>query len=373
MTAATAATNGTSDGLRVVVDEGGLVVTAERAPATTGLSRDAARRLQAGQHIKEWRRKEVEKIDRARKEKLLRTRRMAGDARDHVDQRLIPLGLLKPSPTAQRDLNEDRAIRLAEDWEWTKCQSLTVVPADDGTYEIIDGQHRWWAAWLTFDKDKELPCDVLLTVPTSDDVAKAGHFLDINTNRRALTGDTVFAKMLMAHRPEALTVVRVLESRGLELMSRSGGRRQARDGEVLAGSTLLRLVRQVGEAGLREIVGTLYEGWGISAAAYSAYMLTGTAQFLSRYWPEPNFQRERLVELMQRPANTPQAVEARASRFLLALNGRRPAAIACGLHEIYNAVRAHTRSLPPFPMESEGRHLNSLLVKFGRSVAQRAT
>ncbi|HXI15186.1 MAG TPA: DUF6551 family protein [Chloroflexota bacterium] len=368
----TAANNGTSDGIRVVVDEGGSVVTAERAPSEAGLSRTAARYLQAGQNIKEWRRKELEKIDRERKEKLRRVRSMAGDARDHIDQRFIPLGLLKPSPTAQRDLNEDRALRLAENWVWTKCQALTVVPADDGTYEIIDGQHRWWAAWVTFDKDKELPCDVLVAVPTSDDVAKAGHFLDINTNRRALTGDTVFAKMLLAHRPEALTVVRVLESRGLELLTKSGGRRQARDGEVLAGSTLLRLVREVGEAGLREIVRTLYEGWGISASAYSAHALTGTAQFLSRYWADPNFRFEQLVGLMQRANNTPQAVEARASRFLSALNGRRPAAFACAIHEIYNAGRVSIRKLPPFPMESEGRHLNSLLVKFGRSVAQRA-
>ncbi|HXI17537.1 MAG TPA: hypothetical protein VNM48_14330 [Chloroflexota bacterium] len=366
----TAENNGTSVGLQVVVDEGGTVVTVERAPATTGLTPVAARRLQATQNINEWRRRENEKIDRERKEKLRRSRNLAGDASDHIEHRWLRLDALKPSPTAQRNLDANRALGYGEDWKWELCKSLSVVQVGENEYEIIDGQHRWWGAWATFPPEQLMPCDVLISV--KGDVAKSNNFIDSNQSRRGLTAETLFAQMLLAHRPEALAVVRVLGEFGLTIKT-NRDRHNAHDGEAAAGATLLRLVQRIGEPGLREVLGMLNAGWGVVAAAYTAPVLLGMTQFLARYHDDPNFRPDLFIKALSKPASTPLAVEVRAMSLLAAFNGKRADAMSCALHESYNDARASAvRQLKPFQILTGKESIRPLLAKYKRSAAQRA-
>ncbi len=364
----TAANNGTSDGLRVVVDEGGFVVTAERAPATTGLSREAARRLQSAHNLKEGRRLQTEKINRERKEKLRLARILAGSARDHLDHRWLRLDSLKPSPTAQRPLNADRALGYAEDWKWELCKSISVVQVGENEYEITDGQHRWWGAWLVFPPDEPMSCDVLISV--KGDEAKSANFIDSNLNRRSLTAETLFAQMLLARRPEALTVERVLGEFGLTIKA-DRARHNTHDGEVGAGATLLRVLRSIGEPGLRDVLGTLSAGWGVAAAAYTAPFLLGMAQFLACYHDDPNFRPDLFIKALRKPASTPQAVGVRTLAVLPLFNGKRATAMSCALHEAYNTGKPAHTSLKPFQILTGKKSIVSLLARYKRTAAQR--
>lgn len=91
---------------------------------------------------------------------------------------------LRVDQSYQRDsVKPQKVLELARAWSWIACNSITVGLRDDGTYWVLDGQHRLLAALKRPDITK-LPCRVFRVKSTKQE---AEAFLRTNTNRKPIS------------------------------------------------------------------------------------------------------------------------------------------------------------------------------------------
>ena len=117
----------------------------------------------------------------------------------------------------QRDANERKVLALAAKWSWVACGVITVADRD-GTFWVIDGQHRVMAARKRADIDK-LPCIVFESLTSKDE---ARGFLDANTQRKPITGFDRFRADLVTGDPGAILINRLCAATGRELNADPG-------------------------------------------------------------------------------------------------------------------------------------------------------
>lgn len=103
----------------------------------------------------------------------------------------LPLDRLVINEDYQRSLTE-RSVsairRIVAKFDWARLKALTVVEMEDGTYEIIDGQHTAIAA-ASHGGIERLPC---LVSPERSLQARASDFVGINRDRVSMTAQQVF-------------------------------------------------------------------------------------------------------------------------------------------------------------------------------------
>lgn len=83
-------------------------------------------------------------------------------------------------PIYQRDGSNSKAKSFAQEWNWVACSCICVNDRKDGTFAVIDGQHRVLAA-LKRDDIQELPC-LVFSLESIAEEAKG--FLDTNSGNR---------------------------------------------------------------------------------------------------------------------------------------------------------------------------------------------
>lgn len=85
-------------------------------------------------------------------------------------------------PSYQRDAVDSKVVAIASAWSWVSVGAI-VVAERDGSFWVIDGQHRVLAAMRRADIGR-LPCVVFRTVNAQ---SEARGFLNINTGRKPIT------------------------------------------------------------------------------------------------------------------------------------------------------------------------------------------
>jgi hypothetical protein len=361
-----------SNGLLVHVDQDGIVLSVDAEAAVTGLSKQQMQHLAAEARLRKANEEAKARREQERREAMERARQAAGNAREHIEMLWIPARLLyvrdDPETRFQRPLDEKRVDEMARDWDWRECEALSVGPEEaDGHHEILEGQHRWWAAQLCFGTDEvELPCRVV----DADDVAeRAGLFVDMSRGRKSIRSDTAFAGMLLAQRPEAVAVARVVQSLGLELDLREA--QHPTRNRIAATWTLLKLFQACGEAGLREVLRVIQDAWKGEPSGFMPDHLRGVAYFLALYYTDSKYHRKRLIEVMERAG--PAGVQRNALNFMSALGNSRAASVAAALHGLYCGRQSYVHNLKPFPIQAgqRGALVRKQMAYFG-SAAQAA-
>lgn len=133
---------------------------------------------------------------------------------------MISKSLLQVDHTYQRDnVSDNRVLEIASNWWWVAFGSLTVAQRRDGSYWIIDGQHRWLAANKRTDVDK-LPCVVFICEEKKNE---AEGFSGANTLRGPVSMYHRYRCDLIRENPDAMAVRDMIESFGYTV-SRSGNR-----------------------------------------------------------------------------------------------------------------------------------------------------
>lgn len=77
------------------------------------------------------------------------------------EQRQINKNLLLVNDDYQRTASASKILEIASEWSWIGC-GVIIVAKRDGSYWVIDGQHRVLAAKRRSDI-KEMPCLVLMS------------------------------------------------------------------------------------------------------------------------------------------------------------------------------------------------------------------
>jgi hypothetical protein len=97
----------------------------------------------------------------------------------------IPVAALKPNDYNPNELDDRNFNRLAEDMQNIGfLQPLLVVPLDDGTYRIIDGEHRYEVAKLL--DMEQLPCVVAEGDLAKDETKQKYQTMRMNMIRGAI-------------------------------------------------------------------------------------------------------------------------------------------------------------------------------------------
>lgn len=122
--------------------------------------------------------------------------------------------LLRIDHAYQRDdVSAGRIAEIRSDWCWLSCATLVVAQRPDGTYWVIDGQHRKIAADHRSDI-QELPC---LVFQSSEKGFEANGFLQLNTNRGPVRMIQKFKAMVGRGDKEAVAVQTAITDAGLKI------------------------------------------------------------------------------------------------------------------------------------------------------------
>ncbi len=167
---------------------------------------------------------------------------------------------LQIDPEYQRACNgsKSRALiaRMIRRWEWALCQPLVVTRRLDGSLFVIDGQHRWNGAKARGDIP-HLPCVVIPAIAREEE---AKTFVNLNTARQRLSQVEIFNGMLAASDPDALAMVKLLDETGWSL-TRHNNSANYKPGELGCAPMLVRQVRAIGEAPVRNALTALREAY----------------------------------------------------------------------------------------------------------------
>lgn len=144
--------------------------------------------------------------------------------------------LLKVDPEYQRlHVSQSRINEIARAWSWVAYVCVAVAKRRDGSYWVIDGQHRVLAARKRHDI-QELPC-MVFEVDTIED--EANGFISVNTVRGAMSAVEKFRALKISRDPQALLAAELLSDFGYHATRSATG-----PGQIGCIAMLLNFIRQ---------------------------------------------------------------------------------------------------------------------------------
>ena len=183
----------------------------------------------------------------------------------------LPLALLQPHPTIQRKLVPDHYGSIAADWDIAKCAPLTVSLQDDGTFYIIDGQHRYMAAKTV--GVSTIPCRIFRNLSPEEE---AETFYKQNENCKRLTPRDTLRARLTIHEPIAESLAKLCREHGICLF-----RESSLDKPWLRALCDIETILQMeGEEAVNEIFDFVYcAGWHDERLGYSKDLIRAAYRF----------------------------------------------------------------------------------------------
>lgn len=204
---------------------------------------------------------------------------------------LIPVDQIVVDKDYQRELSEKRVEKIVNDFDPELFGVVKVAHRHDGTYAVIDGQHR--VASAAFLGAKVIPA----TISTIETTAhEADTFVKVNTLRKSTTPFQNWKAAAFAD-PTSLEAQTnaVLASLGLELVDKTKGK-------ITDSVRAVGAVREVLEKGglplIKDVFYLLKTHFHGMDAVYSKGMISGLAHFLYLYedkitWDKLNLAVER--------------------------------------------------------------------------------
>lgn len=171
----------------------------------------------------------------------------------------LDLGLLTIDMRYQRSIGDggrQHVNRIVKTFNWNCYQPIIVTENADGTYPVIDGQHRLEAA-KAHPLINELPCYIIDAPELSK---QAQIFVEVNSNRRGLTSSQRFWASHAAGEPSAVALVDICTKAGVTILRHGAG---LKDGtpplSILGPLVTQRLVTRFGARAVKEAISLLAE------------------------------------------------------------------------------------------------------------------
>jgi ParB-like nuclease domain len=259
---------------------------------------------------------------------------------------MLPVEQLVIDPLYQRHMtpgSKKKVAVMASDWDPAMVGALEVSHRGNGTYAVMDGQHRYLAAKAA--GVKELPAFVHEGLTTFEESRR---FERLNTERKNPQTTDIFRSQLVSGNVHARNIAEVANKLGLTISLT-----HARGLMTLQSVGTLKVIEDtLGPEGLEFALTTAMKAWPADEKRWHAYLLSAIAGFDAIYSLHPKYTRARLTESLS--LFSPKAVLQRINSYGLASIttggtskvGRliRPSARQAFL-EIYN-YRRSTNALP---------------------------
>lgn len=252
----------------------------------------------------------------------------------------LPVSELSIDPRVQRQLDSNRAARIADAFDPDLVGIIHVSARPDGSKVVIDGQHRFEAMKLLGWQSQTVPCRVYRDLDIS---AEAHLFRGLNTFAKPRAFD-VFKVRIVEGDPVALDIRRILGKHGWRLAS----------GDVDGGFTAVVAAERVYTAFgskdghdrglLDDVMGIITSAWGLDPAAGNGHIVTGLGLFLKRY-ANYDIDKAALVDRLSSVAGGPNGVIGKARSIKEFRTGTVAHCLAEYVTELYN-VRRSKRGLP---------------------------
>jgi len=171
----------------------------------------------------------------------------------------LDLALLTIDMRYQRDIGEggrQHVSRIVKTFNWNCYQPIIVTENADGTYPVIDGQHRLEAA-KAHPLIDQLPCYII----DAPEISKQAQiFVEVNSNRRGLTSSQRFWASHAAGEPSAVALVDICTKAGVTILRHGAGLKEGTPPLSILGPLVAqRLVTRFGVRAVRDAISLLAE------------------------------------------------------------------------------------------------------------------
>lgn len=236
-------------------------------------------------------------------------------------------GRLHADRVYQRDLDKGRIARMAAAFDRRLLGVLEVSKRADGSYAILDGQHRH-AAVLEADPlghASPVVCQVYEGL-TIEDEARLFH--EINIGRKTLSWWDRWRARRGAAEAAVLAIDEVLAGQGLQINPAQV------DGNIRATKALEIIVNDIGDLAMLESVLTvLTSAWGRSVDVFDGSIMQAVAHVLNNYEPD-ELDVARLIDRLREIP--PRQLRARAGSLRELHRGTLPRLCAAVIVDRYN-------------------------------------
>lgn len=185
----------------------------------------------------------------------------------------IPVGLLTVHPVIQRNVRGHEA-KIAKQWDKRRAGAIT-VSYRDGSFYIIDGQHRYLAARIV--GESALTCRIYEGLTLQEEAEIFGRQSE---NVKTLNPKDLFKAMYIAGDKDAVAIQEICNEFGI-----STSYKQKTDSKCLWSiDTVQKVYRQFGADGLRWMFRIIDEiGWSNDNHSYGKTMLAVLKNLYTRY------------------------------------------------------------------------------------------
>lgn len=206
----------------------------------------------------------------------------------------LDLGLLTVDMRYQRDIGEggrQHVGRIVKAFNWNCYQPIIVTENADGTYPVIDGQHRLEAA-KAHPLIDQLPCYIIDAPELSK---QAQIFVEVNSNRRGLTSSQRFWASHAAGEPSAVALVDICTKAGVTILRHGAGLKEGTPPLSILGPLVAqRLVTRFGARAVKHAISLLAE---THPKTFSAFRGSNIGA-LVRIAADKNFSRDALRRVL---------------------------------------------------------------------------
>ncbi|WP_030518208.1 ParB/Srx family N-terminal domain-containing protein [Nocardia sp. NRRL WC-3656] len=189
---------------------------------------------------------------------------------------------------AQRTLGERRAQSMASTWVHEARGTLIVSKREDGSYFLVDGQHRKRAMELL--KIEKTPCEVHHGLTQTEEA-----ILFLIKNRESSKPNAIdeYKIGLTGGIPLFVDTEQVLKEKGLQVGATSTN-------SVGAVAGILRITETYGPEVLKRTLDVAEEAWGRTAETWDGMLLGGLGMFLGKHSAQVNAQTNSNSDLAKR-------------------------------------------------------------------------
>ncbi len=238
--------------------------------------------------------------------------------------RWVPIGEMRVSPLAQRDLNRARVNKIAADFDLEQVGTPTVNERN-GNYYVIDGQHRVEALREIGWGDQQIQCWAYAGLSEEDEAEK---FLKLN-DTLAVNAFAKFRVSVQAGRMEECDIDRIVRAQGLRISQ------DKRDGAISAVGSLIRVYGQAGPGQLARALRIIRDAYGQPGLETS--VISGIGLLCARY--DNNLDEARTVDLLSKAHGGVNGLLGKAETVRRATGGAKYHCVAAAAVEIVNAGR----------------------------------
>lgn len=202
-------------------------------------------------------------------------------------------GILNSAGEAyQRPVDLPYVEHLKEHWDWNAARILLVNQRPDGSYWLVDGQHRVLAIRDLWG-DIEVWC-YLTHVHGPEEEAEL--YERVSDGHSRLSPVVIFRGRLTRHEPVAVDIDRIAREEGyaLALLGKVESEYQ-----LTIPAVLDRIYKKDGAERLRDLLRFAKETWGGQPGFASSHSINGVAKFFEFFRGSPAWDQERIAEILR--------------------------------------------------------------------------